>query len=823
MSSQTQTNHFHKIRKTQSNIKRNTSIKYLPNELLRGGSGLTLEMIVENSKLCSSNLLNFTNTTESKPFAVDIEKNRRHKSFSLPQQLVLDAAMVTKIEEEIKTTIDEVQLISLLQIVLNLTNLKKNSVLLSELTSVLIDRLEIHNSNTVLCWYLLTILEMTVGESGSSKLNYFRIEGCATDIVQKHKKLDSLQVLALRLLWINADKQTQTLPTCQETIKELNKILKGSNKSSKILVLCLQVVEKLSLHESSEEVFRQLGTIDNIMQLLSSSTELTVKHTAYSALRNLSFQKESKALIISRNYHIDLLESLERVTKDIMAAHVVSSGISVLWNIAETTENKMKIATEAVVDVIVNIMNTFRFHDRVQYESCGFFRALASSDTTRIMLMDREAGTKVLESMSDHIRSVHIQYQAFAVLKKLSCNDVNEGRLIKMGAGLKVMQSMEIHIKENIIVERACGLLWNLSVKESHKRLLIDIGCGEQIISAMNTHKNKETIQYQALRTVKRLARDGTNSIYLMRIGIAGHIIDAMKTYSLATGLQEKACGAIWNLSEADTHKKTLMKEGALYQIVQAMENHKESDALQYEAFGALRRLSVDNEVENELLSMNIVPFILETCARHINEISVQNQCLGLLWNLSHTGAERLMEAGAGKQIIESMKRHPVNEFVQEKGAGAFWKLATNRQQHRRQLFSLGAIEVLFEAISNNSKSFSLTHQAYGALWQLVLDDMCAERAFTLGGVDLAKATLKTCETDEKISLVIRGFLQTIENYQKSRTVEIVKVEVEKETKSNSEIPLALEVEDRPSKKSKFRRLAKKLHRSFCCTFRFQA
>lgn len=669
---------------------------------------------------------------EKKPSSCS--SSMRNKDFALvvPKDFKLNSSILATMTTELLHATSEIYLLAIMHALLNLSNYSKFSVQLSKISDTLAQILQRNKSNAKVVWFGMSIFEKLIVETQGDKSHSLqklsaKLETIVRDSMKEHRGVISVQIVALKLIWVIADQKLGYLKFETGTLKRIVVAMTTYPSSSQMQYACCVLIQKLAVDNSNEESLGKIGGITHVLNAaLSPALDVETIKVACAALRNLSFNDRNKELMVHKGYHNKVVAIIKKFsgTKSCTARpDIVAKATGIIWNLADIKSNKEQLADDAILNLIVKTMIKFRFDESIQEQSCGVLRALAFDDPSRIKLMSIGAAEKILETMKDHVGRADIQYQAFAVLKKLSCNDVNEGRLMKMEAGLRILEAMDAHLSVACIQERACGVLWNLAVNDGHKVQLVEIGCAEKMLKAMEKHIDNESVQFQTCRTLKRLARDTSNEAHLMRLGAAKHVLAAMKNHLGAHHIQEKGCGVLWNLSEQDEHKRELMRLGAAKQILTSMERHLDEHTVQYEACGALKRLAVDDVIEVELMKMKAATYVLKAMERHEKEADVQGQACGVLWNLAFNGQAQLMELNAAEQILRAMNKHQTNESVQEKACGTLWKLAEH-DSNNEKLMKLNVIQKVLAAMDNHKKHSGVQYQACGTLWNLAVKDI---------------------------------------------------------------------------------------------------
>lgn len=176
-----------------------------------------------------------------------------------------------------------------------------------------------------------------------------------------------------------------------------------------------------------------------------------------------------------------------------------------------------------------------------------------------------------------------------------------------------------------------------------------------------------------------------------------------------------------------DSHKELLANEGVLEMLVLNLKNHKQEIKVLHKAIGAMKVLSLVDASKDRLVEDGAMDQIISIMKRYESEESsdtadFQETCLDAVQNFAFgkTYVPKLYELGAGKLILDVMRKYDEIEDIQSSGCAALWNLAIGvKDDELMELIDLGAATRLLFAMSAYQEHQNVVLHAMGALKNL--------------------------------------------------------------------------------------------------------
>ena len=407
----------------------------------------------------------------------------------------------------------------------------------------------------------------------------------------------------------------------------------------------------------------------------------------------------------------DIASVIKSMLEDVYNPEVQANGCRALSNMASKHENKLRIAFEGGIEVIIGAMNDHISDVIVQKEACKTLKTLTCHNKENRITIPSEGGIEaILNAMKEHVSNIDLQVEACQALYNLACNDQNKEIIINEGGILVVLKIM-IHCQDPGLLMEACKALRIISYKNDKNKLIIPSEGGIQaIIDAMQDHILHTELQREACKALYNLACDDTNKSTIASENGIKVIIRSMKTNTDDADVQKEACKVLYNLSFNFENKALILSDNGINAVICAMKTHEDDVDVQKEAFKLLRHLSSKN-TKNKLVVAREggILHILSIMNRYIHHAKMQKEAckaVSLLIKKYPESKISFPKEEYIRTILNILNENTDHASVQEEALKALKVLTGNHS--REKMIELDGNTIIINAMKKQSYNETL-------------------------------------------------------------------------------------------------------------------
>ena len=207
------------------------------------------------------------------------------------------------------------------------------------------------------------------------------------------------------------------------------------------------------------------------------------------------------------------------------------------YNLAAHDDNKVLIAREGGIAVVLEAMRGHVSDLAVQERGCGALGYLAVNADNKVLIA-REGGIAVvLEAMRAH--ASHSGVWGCWALFYLAENDAgNKVQIAREGGIAVVLEAMRGHVSDLAVQERGCGALGYLAVNADNKVLIAREGGIAVVLEAMRAHASHSGV-WGCWALFYLAENDAGNKVQIAREGGIAVVLEAMRAHVSHWGVQE--------------------------------------------------------------------------------------------------------------------------------------------------------------------------------------------------------------------------------------------------------------------------------------------
>mmetsp|Transcript_50821 Transcript_50821/g.95049 ORF Transcript_50821/g.95049 Transcript_50821/m.95049 type:complete len:379 (+) Transcript_50821:36-1172(+) len=198
-------------------------------------------------------------------------------------------------------------------------------------------------------------------------------------------------------------------------------------------------------------------------------------------------------------------EVVNLMQSDPQNAFVQERGCESLRYLCTDDESRMAIASKDAIPTILRSMELNENETEVQGYCCGTLVHLAATPSARHSIVQEKGMEAVLRAMQMHPSSPFVQFKACAALANLAATSHEQSLLANLGGGEMVLKTLRTHLHDLSVLEYCLGALHNLASHRANQAALRTAGAVRLLRDAIRVHPNHHQVQQVGKKTIQLL------------------------------------------------------------------------------------------------------------------------------------------------------------------------------------------------------------------------------------------------------------------------------------------------------------------------------